>query len=122
MLTLDEAFDTTKPLKVLPMRPLHDGVLYEPIALVGMSKGGIDLSAAQEERSFSELPKGKVLAVGPGAWNPGGSGSERLPMQIAVGDVVTIMHGKGNMTKHDGVDYGITREIFCITRERKELA
>lgn len=63
-------------------KPLSNHVFLEPLEEDKTTKSGIVLpDSAEKERPI----KGKVLAVGPGKRNEKG---ERVPMAVAVGNVV----------------------------------
>ena len=57
---------------------------------------------------------GEVLAVGPGDFQDG----ERVPMDVAVGDVVVYSKYGGTEVKFEGTDYLIlsSRDILAVIR------
>lgn len=73
--------EDVKPL--LLDEPAADYVLLEEVPLCNTTRGGLALA---ENRTKFEM-RGRVLAVGPGAWGPNG---ERLPMWVTVGDIVGV--------------------------------
>ena len=67
----------------MKVQPLSNHVFIEPINKEAQTKSGIVLP----ETSSGEKPMmGKVIAVGPGKMNEGGSG--RMPMTVKVGNTV----------------------------------
>jgi len=76
-----EAVEAPKALTFT--QPASDNVLLEDLPGVIKSAGGIDLPVNMTK--FER--RGRVIAVGPGAWGPKG---ERLPMWVKVGDIVSM--------------------------------
>jgi len=71
-------------------RPLKDTVLIRRHEAAATSKGGVLLPDAAIEKPML----GTVVAVGPGDWD--WDTNRRLPMSVAVGDVVVIPRFAGN--------------------------
>jgi len=57
---------------------------------------------------------GEVLAVGPGNWNE--DGDERVPLDVAVGDLVFYSKYGGTEVKVEGEDYLIlsARDVLAV--------
>jgi chaperonin GroES len=57
---------------------------------------------------------GEVLAVGPGQWNE--DGDERIPLDVAVGDLVFYSKYGGTEVKYEGEDYLIlsARDVLAV--------
>jgi chaperonin GroES len=95
----------------LKLRPLGNRVWVEPIEQEEMTASGIVLPETAKEKP----QEGKVLAVGPGAWNDTG---ERQPLDVKVGDRVLFAKYTGTEVKHDGTKYLIMPEsdILAIVK------
>ncbi|NLG21704.1 MAG: co-chaperone GroES, partial [Actinomycetales bacterium] len=65
--------------------------------------------------SAKEKPQeGEVLAVGQGRWNE--NGTERIPLDVAVGDRVIYSKYGGTEVKHGGQEYLIlsARDVLAV--------
>jgi co-chaperonin GroES (HSP10) len=80
--------------------PLWDYLLVAQVRQV-VTRGGIEVPSMAED----PLPKAIVVAAGPGR--------DGEPMQVAVGDIVT-MEGAPLEVTIDGQVYGITRQTNCM--------
>ena len=85
------------------IQPLGDRVVVKPIEQESKTKGGIYLPDTAKEKP----QEGKVVAVGPGKLNDDG---KRLPMDVAVGDIVIYAKYGGSEIKEDNVELIILRE------------
>jgi chaperonin GroES len=90
------------------IQPLGDRVLVKPLEKEDMTKGGIYLPDTAKEKP----QEGKVLAVGPGKMSDDG---KRLPMDVAVGDIVIY-------AKYGGIEHKEGDEELIILREADILA
>ncbi|MGD0355010.1 MAG: co-chaperone GroES [Dehalococcoidia bacterium] len=90
------------------IQPLGDRVLVKPLEKEDMTKGGIYLPDTAKEKP----QEGKVLAVGPGKMSDEG---KRLPMDVAVGDIVIY-------AKYGGIEHKEGDEELIILREADILA
>ena len=89
------------------VKPLGDRILVERIEQESKTAGGIIIPDTAKEK-----PKqAKVLAVGPGAKDENG---KRLPMDVAVGDIVLFTQWAGSEIKVDGKDYLVLKESDVI--------
>jgi len=87
----------------MPIKPLSDHILVEPIR-EEKKKGGIILpDTVEKERS----EKGKVIAVGPGKRDKDG---KRVPIDVKKGDVVLFTKYSPNEVKVDGKEYLVIKE------------
>lgn len=81
-------------------KPLSNHLFLEPLEEEKTTKSGIVLpDTAEKERPV----KGKVVAVGPGKMNEGGS--ERIPMSVKVGDMVLFKKYGPDEIELDGKKY-----------------
>lgn len=87
----------------IKMRPLGSRLVIEPIEQEDITAGGIVLPETAKEKP----QKGTVLAVGPGDRNDKG---ERVPMDVASGDIVLFAKYSGTEIKYDGKKLLILRE------------
>ncbi|MDM8528469.1 co-chaperone GroES [Anaerolineales bacterium HSG24] len=87
----------------LNLRPLGDRVWVQPIERDQTTASGIILPETAKEKPM----EGKVLAVGPGAYNTDG---ERQKLDVSAGDIVLFAKYAGTEVKHEGTRYLIMRE------------
>ncbi len=85
------------------LKPLGSRVVVEPIEENDVTTGGIFLPETAKEKP----QKGKILSVGPGDRKEDGT---RIPMDVAVGDVVLFNKYSGTEIKVDGKKLLIMRE------------
>jgi chaperonin GroES len=90
------------------IQPLGDRVVVKPLEKEEMTKGGIYIPDTAKEKP----QEGKVLAVGPGKMSDDG---KRLPMDVAVGDIVIY-------AKYGGIEHKEGDEELIILREADILA
>jgi chaperonin GroES len=85
-------------------KPLGNRIVIEPLEGDDqMSSGGIFIPDTAKEKPQD----GTIVAVGPGRLTDEG---KRVPMEVAVGDVVVYSKYAGTEYKEDGVEYLIVRE------------
>ena len=94
------------------LQPLADRVLVQPIEKEEVTKAGIVLPDTAKEKP----QEGKVLAVGPGRISEEG---KRLPMDVAVGDVVVYAKYGGTEIKVDDEELIILRESDILAKKGK---
>ena len=87
--------------------PLDDRVVIKQLEPESRTPGGIILPDKAQKPTF----RGVVVAVGPGKRTDSG---ERLPMQVAVGNVVAFPFAHGEITEGD--------EKYLVVRESDVLA
>lgn len=75
------------------LRPLADRVIVEPLDLDETTASGLLLPETAKEKP----QEGKVLAIGPGRWDE--DGEKRLPLEVAVDDVVIFARYSGTEIK-----------------------
>ncbi len=90
--------------------PLGDRVVIKPSPKEEVSKGGIVLPDTVKEKP----QEGEVIAVGSGRLTDDGS---RLPMDVAVGDVVIYSKYAGTEFKQDDEDVVIMRESDILAKK-----
>ena len=90
-------------------RPLDDRVLVEPLEAEEVTAGGIVLPDAAKEKP----QRGKIVAVGPGRLDDEG---ERIPMAVAVGDIVVYSKYGGTEVTLDDTDYKVLRESDLLAK------
>ena len=90
-------------------RPLHDRVLVRRIDAEEKTAGGIIIPDTAKEKP----QEGKVLAVGPGRVDDKGN---RIPVDVAVGDVVIFSKYGGTEIKYNGEDYLVlsSRDVLAV--------
>ncbi len=87
--------------------PLEDRVVVKPLEAETTTASGLVIPDTAKEKP----QEGKVLAVGPGRFEDG----QRLPLDIAVGDIVLYSKYGGTEVKYGG-------EEFLILSARDLLA
>ena len=87
----------------MALKPLGDRIVVEPIEQDEITAGGIMLPDTAKEKP----QEGKILAVGPGTRNDAG---ERVPLDVAVDDIVLYAKYAGTEIKLEGEDYLIVKE------------
>ena len=95
----------------LNLKPLADRVVVEPIEREEMTASGIYVPETAKEKP----QEGKVVAVGPGKLNDDG---KRLPMDVAVGDIVIYAKYGGSEIKEDNVELIILRESDILAKKK----
>ena len=88
--------------------PLGDRVVIKPAPKEEVSRGGIVLPDTVKEKP----QEGEIIAVGPGKLTEEGT---RLPMDVAVGDMVIY-------SKYAGTEFKDNDEELVIMRESDILA
>lgn len=91
------------------LRPLADRIIVEPSERDEMTTSGLLLPETAKEKP----QEGKVLAVGPGRWDE--SGKKRLPLEVAVNDIVIF-------AKYSGTDFKLDDKKVLILTEKDILA
>jgi len=93
------------------LKPLGDRIVVKPKeeAEARTASGLVIPDTAKEKPQL-----GEVLAVGPGSWNEGGS--ERIPLDVSVGDLVFYSKYGGTEVKVEGEDYLILsgRDVLAV--------
>lgn len=87
----------------LTLRPLDDRIVVEQNEAEEKTAGGILLPDTAKQKP----QQGKVIAVGPGRLSDAGT---RLPLAVAIGDVVLYGKYSGSDVEVNGHEYKILRE------------
>jgi len=93
------------------IQPLGDRVVVKALEKEEKSKGGIYLPDTAKEKP----QEGKVLAVGPGKMTDEG---KRLPMDVAVGDIIIFAKYGGTEIKEDDEELIILRESDILAKKK----
>jgi chaperonin GroES len=92
------------------IKPLEDRILVQPLDAEQTTASGLVIPDTAKEKP----QEGKVLAVGPGRFDE--DGDKRIPLDVAVGDVVIYSKYGGTEIKYDGEEYLIlsARDVLAI--------
>ena len=91
------------------IKPLEDRILVEPQDAEQTTKSGLVIPDTAKEKP----QEGKVLATGPGRIDDNGN---RVPLDVAEGDVVIFSKYGGTEVKYDGEEYLIlsARDVLAV--------
>jgi len=92
------------------LEPMGDRLVVKPMQSEEKTKSGIFLPDTAKEKP----QEGKVIAVGPGRMSDEG---KRIPVDIAVGDVVIYAKYGGSEIKVDDEDLIIMRESDILAKK-----
>jgi chaperonin GroES len=92
------------------LKPLGDRVIVKAIEEEETTASGIVLPDTAKEKP----QKGKVIAVGDGAWDE--DGEKRIPLDVAEGDEVLYSKYGGTEIKVDGDDVLVLRESDVLAK------
>ncbi len=100
---------TTVSRTAAGLKPLGDRLVVRPTPREEMTKSGIVLPDTAKERP----QEGTVLAVGPGRVDDNGN---RVPLDVAEGDVVIFSKYGGTEVKYDGKELLLlnARDILAV--------
>lgn len=95
------------------IKPLEDKIVVQASEAETTTASGIVIPDTAKEKP----QEGKVLAVGPGRFDE--DGEKRIPMDIAVGDVVVYSKYGGTEIKFEGEDYLIlsARDVLAVVEK-----
>jgi len=95
------------------IKPLEDRILVQTLDAEQTTASGLVIPDTAKEKP----QEGKVLAVGPGRWDE--YGENRIPLDIAVGDVVVYSKYGGTEIKYNGEEYLIlsARDVLAIVEK-----
>jgi chaperonin GroES len=91
------------------LRPLSDRVIVEVLERDDTTASGLLLPETAKEKP----QEGRVLAIGPGRWDE--EGKKRLPLEVAVDDVVIF-------AKYSGTEFKLGDKKVLILSEKDILA
>jgi chaperonin GroES len=92
------------------LKPLGDRLIVKAIEEDETTASGIVLPDTAKEKP----QKGKVVAVGDGAWDE--DGEKRIPLDVAEGDEVLYSKYGGTEIKVDGDDLLVLRESDVLAK------
>ena len=92
------------------LKPLGDRLIVQAIEEEETTASGIVLPDTAKEKP----QKGKVVAVGEGAWDD--EGEKRRPLDVATGDEVLYSKYGGTEIKVDGEDLLVLRESDVLAK------
>ncbi len=92
------------------LKPLGDRVIVQAIEEEETTASGIVLPDTAKEKP----QKGKVVAVGDGAWDE--DGEKRIPLDVAEGDEVLYSKYGGTEVKVDGDELLVLRESDVLAK------
>src|SRR5215470_4258938 len=102
-----------RPVEVTPVsvniKPLEDKIVVQASEAEATTASGLVIPDTAKEKP----QEGKVLAVGPGRIDDNGN---RVPLDVAVGDVVVYSKYGGTEIKYNGEDYLIlsARDVLAV--------
>ena len=94
----------------MKLKPLGDRLIVKPIEEEETTASGIVLPDTAKEKP----QKGKVVAVGDGAWDE--DGEKRIPLDVAEGDEVLYSKYGGTEIKIDGEELLVLRESDVLAK------
>ncbi|MGO1510306.1 MAG: co-chaperone GroES [Actinomycetaceae bacterium] len=91
------------------IKPLEDRVVVQTLEAEQTTASGLVIPDTAKEKP----QEGTVVAVGPGRVDDNGN---RVPLDVAVGDVVLYSKYGGTEVKHDGEDYLVlsARDLLAV--------
>jgi len=91
------------------IKPLEDRILIEPLEATQQTQSGLYIPDTAKEKP----QEGKVIATGPGRIDDKGN---RVPLDVAEGDVVIFSKYGGTEVKYDGNEYLLlnARDILAV--------
>jgi chaperonin GroES len=91
------------------IKPLEDRILVQPLEAEQTTASGLVIPDTAKEKP----QEGKVLATGPGRIDDNGN---RIPLDVAEGDVVIFSKYGGTEVKYDGQEYLLlnARDILAV--------
>ncbi|MQA75905.1 MAG: co-chaperone GroES [Solirubrobacterales bacterium] len=92
------------------LKPLGDRVIVKAVEEEETTASGIVLPDTAKEKP----QKGKVVAVGDGAWDE--DGEKRIPLDVGEGDEVLYSKYGGTEIKVDGDDLLVLRESDVLAK------
>ncbi len=104
---------TATDTQVTTIKPLDDRIVVRPLEAEQTTSYGLVIPDTAKERP----QEGAVIAVGPGRWDE--DGENRVPMDIAVGDVVIYSKYGGTEVKYNSEELLIlsSRDVLAIVQK-----
>ena len=93
------------------IKPLEDRIVIQQLEAEQVTTSGIIIPDSAKEKP----QEGTVVSVGPGRGDDNGN---RVPIDVAIGDVVLYSRYGGTEVKYDGVEYLVlsARDILAIVQ------
>ena len=93
----------------ISIKPLEDRIVVQTVEAEQVTASGIVLPGTAQEKP----QEGKVMAVGPGRVDDNGN---RVPVDVAEGDIVIYSKYGGTEVKYDGEEYLIlsARDVLAV--------
>ena len=91
------------------IKPLEDRIVVKPLDAEQTTASGLVIPDSAQEKP----QEGEVVAVGPGRFDDNGN---RVPLDVAEGDVVIYSKYGGTEVKHSGTEYLVlsARDVLAI--------
>ena len=95
------------------LQPLEDRIVVKPGEAEETTASGLVIPDTAKEKP----QQGEVLAVGPGRWDE--AGTNRIPVDVAVGDVVIYSKYGGTEVTSEGQDVLIlnARDVLAVVKK-----
>ncbi len=95
------------------IKPLEDRILVQPLDAEQTTASGLVIPDTAKEKP----QEGKVLAVGPGRFDD--AGAKRIPLDVAVDDVVIYSKYGGTEIKYNGQEYLLlsARDVLAVVEK-----
>ncbi|MQA93517.1 MAG: co-chaperone GroES [Streptosporangiales bacterium] len=96
--------------KKVVLKPLGDRIVVRPLEAEQTTASGLVIPDTAKEKP----QEGEVIAVGPGNWDE--DGEKRVPLDVAVGDVVLYSKYGGTEVKYSNEDYLVlsARDVLAV--------
>ena len=97
------------------IKPLEDRIVVQPSDAEETTASGLVIPDTAKEKP----QEGKVLAVGPGRFEDGA----RVPLDVAIGDIVIYSKYGGTEVKHNGEDLLVlsARDVLAVIEKYHRL-
>ena len=94
------------------IKPLEDRILIQPLEAETTTASGLVIPDTAKEKP----QEGKVIAAGPGRVDDKGN---RVPMDVAEGDVIIFSKYGGTEVRYNGQDYLLlnSRDILAVVEK-----
>ncbi len=95
------------------IKPLEDRIVVRQLEAEQTTAFGLVIPDTAKERP----QEGEVLAVGPGRWDE--DGENRIPVDVAVGDIVIYSKYGGTEVKYNNEEYLIlsARDVLAVVQK-----
>ncbi|GAA2117637.1 co-chaperone GroES [Actinomadura alba] len=92
------------------LKPLEDRIVVQPLEAEQTTASGLVIPDTAKEKP----QEGTVLAVGPGRWDD--EGKKRIPLDVAVGDIVLYSKYGGTEVKYNNEEYLVlsARDVLAV--------